>query len=195
MRRHLSLLLSTVAFVVALLGATPLGDAARSTVGKVVPFASKAGFATRAGFATNSGKLNGHVSSPSPGPGQIPVVGPNGTLPSSLGAVGPAGPQGPQGAKGSTGPAGPAGPAGQPGVAQLQLVSKTAAVYSLSQTEVLCPAGKHVLSGGYVGPVTANVVSSVPNTDSTGWYASLTFPNPPQNVTVYALCAVTTNSP
>ena len=85
MNQRLPLILSTTALVVALVGSTPLGRAAESALEQVAPRAKKAD------FAANAGKLNGHRSSVNPKVGQIPVVGQNGKLPASLGAVGPAG--------------------------------------------------------------------------------------------------------
>src|SRR5262249_60628443 len=68
MKLRLPLILSAAALVVSLLGATPLGEAARSTVAKVVPRAKTAD------FAKNAGRLNGHKSSAAPTAGQIPVL-------------------------------------------------------------------------------------------------------------------------
>ena len=59
--------------------------------------------AKRADFAANAGKLNGHKSSLNPTRGQIPVVGADGKLPASIGAVGPQGDQGPAGPAGAGG--------------------------------------------------------------------------------------------
>jgi hypothetical protein len=77
MRQRLPLILSATALLVALLGATPLGQAAGNAIAKAVPIAN---------FARNAGKLNGHTSSVAPGPGQIPVVDAEGKLAPSLGA-------------------------------------------------------------------------------------------------------------
>jgi hypothetical protein len=109
MRQRLPLAFSAAALVIAVLGATPFGQAAVRAVAKAVPVAKVAL------FADNAGKLNGHKSSSSPGPGQIPLVGTSGKLPASIvpsggssgGGAGPAGPAGPTGATGATGPAGP----------------------------------------------------------------------------------------
>ena len=97
MTNRVPLALSTTALVVALVGSTPLGQAAESALDQVVPRAK------RADFAANAGKLNGHKSSVNPSRGQIPVVGTNGKLSASIGAVGPAGPAGPQGPPGRHG--------------------------------------------------------------------------------------------
>lgn len=98
MRHRMPIVLSTAALIVAVLGVTPLGNAA---IHAVVPFAKQAG---------NAAKLNGHRSSLNGAPKTIPVVGANGKLPASLGAVGPQGPAGPKGDKGPKGDTGPIGP-------------------------------------------------------------------------------------
>jgi hypothetical protein len=106
-RRTAPLVLSITAVVVAVAGATPPGRAAGERLAAAVPFAKRAGFAK---FAGDASKLNGRRSTRAGAPGTIPVVGTNGKLPVSIGAVGP---PGPPGTKGDTGPKGPAtGPAG-----------------------------------------------------------------------------------
>lgn len=110
--RRLPMIVSTTALVVALLGSTPLGSAARLQLAKVVPFAKQAGTAK---VAVNALHLNGHVASVGAGPGTIPVVGAGGKLPASLGLVGAAGARGPAGPAGPTGPTGAAGPQGAQG--------------------------------------------------------------------------------
>jgi len=72
-RLHTGLWAATLA--IALLGWTPLGQAAGDAVTRVVPFAKVAG------FAKNAGALNGHASSRAPTAGQIPVLDANGALP------------------------------------------------------------------------------------------------------------------
>jgi hypothetical protein len=138
MTKRLPLILSTTALVVSLLGTTPLGHAARSAVSTVVPLAKTAN------YAKNAAKLNGHGSSLAPRAGQIPVVGKNGKLPATLGAVGPAGPTGPAGA------AGPAGPAGTAGYQRVQQQGDTPNNLNNERTyAVQCPGGKKVLGGGF----------------------------------------------
>jgi hypothetical protein len=108
MRQRAPLVLSITALVVAVFGATPLGQATASKVAaKFPPFARTSGFARLAG---NSNKLNNHRSTLRGLPGTIPVVGANGKLPASIGAVGPQGPAGPAGTAGAKGDRGPAGP-------------------------------------------------------------------------------------
>jgi len=116
MRERLPLLLSATALLVAVFGATPAGHAAGRVIHAVPPFAKRAGFAKFAGTADNAKRLSGHRASTSPKAGDIPVVGANGKLPTSIGAVGPPGPPGPAGSgRGPQGPAGPQGPKGATG--------------------------------------------------------------------------------
>jgi hypothetical protein len=108
MRQRLPIILSTTALIVALIGSTPIGHAARDAIHAVPPFAKKAGYANRAGVAENAKRLAGRTASQNPGPNQIPVLNVSGQLPASIGAVGPQGPQGPQGPKGDKGDPGSA---------------------------------------------------------------------------------------
>ncbi len=105
MRHRAPLVLSITALVIAVLGMSPIGQATAERLSAVVPpFARTAGFAR---LADNSNKLNGHRSTLRGLAGTIPVVGANGKLPASIGAVGPQGPAGAAGPKGDRGPAGP----------------------------------------------------------------------------------------
>jgi hypothetical protein len=155
--QRLAIVLSATALVVALLGATPLGEAARD----ILPIAR---------YAKNSDKVDGINASRIPRPGYLVPLGANGHFPQAVGAIGPPGPPGPPGAAGPTGPAGPVG-----GV----LVSTDTAADSSSpkSTQALCPAGKRVLGGGTElstnaagGPIA--VQDSHPLTNAGGWYAS-----------------------
>jgi len=84
MKQRLPLILSSTALVVALFGATPLGHGAGQLVQSVPPFAKKAGYAAKAGVAANALALNGHRASTTPGPGIIPILDPQGKLPSPI---------------------------------------------------------------------------------------------------------------
>jgi hypothetical protein len=131
MNQRLPLVLSTTALAVALVGSTPVGEAAESALEQVVPRAK------RADFASNAGKLNGHRSSVNPRRGQIPVVGADGRLAASIGGVGPQGPR---------------GEAGPPGVAGYQLIVEQVTVPDGEndfRRALSCPGGKSVLSGGW----------------------------------------------
>ena len=65
------------------------------------------------GAVQNAKLLAGHRASVAPTAGDIPVLGPSGTLPASIGAVGPQGPAGPQGQAGAEGDSGPKGSDGK----------------------------------------------------------------------------------
>lgn len=80
-KAKLPLVLSATALVVALFGATPLGNAAYNMVS----------------FAKNSGKVNGIKASRAPKANQLLPLGPNRKFPSSVVPEGPAGPAGPAG--------------------------------------------------------------------------------------------------
>jgi hypothetical protein len=149
--------LSATALAVALLGATPLGEAARD----ILPIAR---------YAKNAGKVDGFNASRIPRPGYLVPLGPNGRFPQAVGQVGPPGPPG---------PAGPTGPAGAPGPTGLVLVSSDTAVDSSSPkaAEAPCPPGKKALGGGT--ELTANaagnpvaVQDSRPLTTGNGWHGS-----------------------
>lgn len=103
MRKRLPLLLSATALAVALLGSTPLGHAAAKLMQTVPPFAKTAGFAKYAGTADNAKKLAGHKASVTPAAGDVPVLGADGKLPVSIGALGPQGLKGDKGDKGDRG--------------------------------------------------------------------------------------------
>src|SRR5581483_254304 len=94
MKQRVPIVLSVTAIVVAVMGATPMGHAARQALGTVPP------------FATNAGSVNGIKASKTPKPGHLLPLGKNGRFP---GSVVPPGPRGPSGRQGPAGPAGPAG--------------------------------------------------------------------------------------
>jgi Collagen triple helix repeat (20 copies) len=197
-RERLPIVLSASALLlVAVLGATPLGHAAGQAINAVPPFAKTANFAK---FAGNASKLNGRKSTLKGAPGTIPVVGLDGKLPASIGAVGPQGQQGPQGpagakglagpagSKGSSGPSGPAGlpgPPGPPGSAGAPgpigvsgwtfVVQGIGLLPHASQTWVAnCPAGKKALGGGVTGvhDTYFNLTENGPaGAAATGWQA------------------------
>lgn len=175
MKQRLPLIISVTALVVALVGSTPIGNAAQSALEQVVPRAK------RADFAANAGKLNGHKSSVNPSRGQIPVVGTDGKLSASIGAVGPAGPQG------------PAGPAGASGYQWLQTqVNLGEKGFRAAQMD--CPGGKSVLGGGFVlresDTADLSLIESRPISNST-WRFKLenSTGNPSGAQSLYIVCA------
>lgn len=131
MNQRLPIILSTTALVVTLVASTPLGHAAGTALEQVVPRA------TNADFAANAGKLNGHRSSVNPRRGQIPVVGQNGKLSPSIGAVGPAGPKGEP------------GPSGAGGYQRIER-QMTIGGQGFRAEQIDCPGGKAVLGAGHL---------------------------------------------
>jgi hypothetical protein len=131
MNQRLPLVIATTALAVALVGSTPVGQAAESVLDQIVPRAK------RADLAANAVKLNGHRSSFNPKPGQIPVVSAEGKLPESIGAVGPQGPQG------------PAGPRGASGYVRVQENVTVPDGTGAPDFGVSCPGGRSVFGGGY----------------------------------------------
>src|SRR5512144_1276279 len=93
--KRLPIVLSIVAFVIAVMGVTPLGEAARNALP----------------FAKNADRVDMIHASKRAKAGQLYPLGRNAKFPASVlsvtrGPIGPEGPQGPQGAQGARGPAG-----------------------------------------------------------------------------------------
>jgi hypothetical protein len=157
MRKRMPIVLSSCALVVALLGSTPLGQAARDLV---PPRSSVGTIQLKTGAVTSLKVRNYSLLAIDFKRGQLP-----------RGAQGPAGPPGPQGAPGPQGPAGPAGVSG------LQKVFETGAINSVATRSLnaACPAGKVAVGGG-AAVVPANqagvaITASYLQTDTT-WRAS-----------------------
>lgn len=180
---RLSLGLSAAALLVAVFGSTPLGHGATRFADAAIPkYARTAGYAKIAG---NAALLNGHKAAASGAPGTVVVVGANGRLPASIGAVGPA------------------GPAGSVGVSGYQRVTQSvdvsADIAGQGHAGASCPSGEKVLGGGgsilesngaFIGP--NNVIqASFPDSDSSWsvWYSFADNPDHDLHVTVYAICA------
>ena len=90
--QRLPVVLSAAALLIAVLGATPLGHAARQGVARV------------ALYAKNAGKVGGIAASKKPKAGKLLPLGRNGKFPASVlpgGVRGPAGPEGARGPRGS----------------------------------------------------------------------------------------------
>jgi Collagen triple helix repeat (20 copies) len=101
MRPRIPIVLSATALVVALMGMTPLGEAASEQI--------------RATFAQNAGKLRGFAPSKAAKKNTVVVRGANGKIGRASLPPGPRGPRGRRGPTGSTGPAGAVGATGAPG--------------------------------------------------------------------------------
>ena len=191
MRKRLPLVLSSAAFVLALLGMTPIGEAARNAI------PPRAGHAKTADYAKNAGAVNGLKASKRPRVGWLVALGKDAKFPKVVGQVGPQGPQGaagaqgPQGAKGDKGDQGAPGAAGVSGVSAYDVVSvnATLAASGTSSTTAQCPAGKNVLGGG-VSPGLGNVERSSPTNSNTAWTARVKNTAAVNtSMTVYAVCA------
>ncbi len=131
---------------------------------------------------------------PAGAPGEAGPAGPAGPA----GAIGPTGPQGPIGLPGLPGPAGPAGPAGLSGTQIVEALSSTATLPGFGTLTALatCPAGTHVIGGGYESlgdAIKLTPVSSHPAGSDT-WRVVLRSPQvvPTANVQirVYAICSL-----
>jgi hypothetical protein len=153
LHQRLSVILSATALVVALLGVTPVGDAARSAVEAVPPFAK------RAGTAENAKRLGGRK------PSAYARLGARGKLSAALlpaavrGARGPKGDPGPKGDKGDKGERGDKGQKGDRGPSGLvrafakgtgggpsaQLRENGGKPVSLATVDL--PAGRYVVFG------------------------------------------------
>lgn len=181
MRKRLPLALAATALLVALLGSTSLGEAARDAARAVPPFAKKAG------YATNAGAVGGIKASRKPRPGFLVPLGTDGKFPAAVGQAGPPGP------KGDTGEAGPAGPVG---LSELEIVTAQSVndtLVGLKTATASCPAGKKAIGGGAqiqsspVFPIT----QSSPLPDLSGWKAQgwAGMPGGAWAVVTYAVCA------
>ena len=134
MRDRLPMIFSITALVVAVLGVTPLGEAAynavvpRNSVGTLqlkrnaVTSSKLAPNTVRTGQVVNSSLLVEDFK-----PGQIP--------------------QGPKGDKGDKGDRGPTGPVGISGYEIVQASATVNANTTLTSIQPTCPAGKRVLGG------------------------------------------------
>ena len=145
--RRLPIILSITALVVAVLGATPAGEAALNAL----PRASVGPLQLKTNAVTSIKVKNGSLLRADFRAGQIPA--------------------------GPTGPAGPAGAQGAPGTSGLQTVFTTSAINSTTTRTLTatCPSGKTALGGGVaVTPTTATEVAITASylANSTTWTAS-----------------------
>lgn len=134
MRERLPIVLSATALVVAVLGSTPVGEAAKNLV---VPRNSVGTLQLKNGAVTTAKLRSGAVTSAK-------------VANFSLRAIDFRGAQLPRGPQGPAGPAGPAGPQGPPGIGGLQAVYTTGAASSnTTRTQTAsCPTGKQAVGGG-----------------------------------------------
>src|SRR3954465_3353338 len=145
---RLPLMFSASALVVALFGATPVGEAAGSVAAK------GRAFAKRAGYATNSGAVNGIRAARAPAAGRLVPLDKNAKLPEA------------------------AIPARAPAFAGLEYVYGLgdADANGTAVARAVCPEGKKLIGGGFVpnshlpeGYVA--MTASGPSVDKTAWVA------------------------
>lgn len=190
MKERLPLVLSVTAVLIALFGATPIGNA---VVSAVPPFATHA---KTADYSKNAGAVNGIKASTRPRTGWLLALGKGGKFPASVGVAGPPGPAGGPGPKGDPGPKGATGPAGVSGVSLVQANVSAAASNTLAGS-VQCPAGTTVVGGGgditsgtsYFGPFEHDSLPA-----NNGWIVRWQMAytgNFDLAGTVYAICAKT----
>lgn len=190
--KHLPLAISLAALVVAVLGTTAVGPAAAEIAANVVPFARVAG---KANVSDNAKRLNGRRSSVAGLANTIPVVGADGKLPASIGAVGPQGPKGDKGSKGDKGPKGDPGPQGAPGASGYQVATASAPVDATGRkfARAVCPTGKRVVGGGHSIPYVGSyeIIRSYP--DGNTWYVIADHAGGGNwSVVAYAVCVAVT---
>ena len=199
MKERLTLVLSAVALLIALFGATPLGEAAGRALTAVPPFAKKSGYATTAGYAKNAGAVGGFKASRRPVAGRLLVLGANGKFPPSVGAVGPRGDKGDPGSHGDPGQKGDRGDPGAPGLSGLEVVSGSTATNGADDKSinVTCPSNKKLigggaLTGGFSGEF--EISNSYPDAGSNRWVASASetnaFGGGSWSLKAYAFCAI-----
>lgn len=178
MRQAISLGCSVAALMIATLGSTPLGEAARNAVqavprGSVGTLQLKRNAVTSSKLAPNSVRtgqvVDGSLLTQDFKPGQIP--------------------QGPKGDKGATGPV---------GISGYEIVTLTGIVAANSSTNVQphCPTGKKVLGGTATvqgGPFTGvffnAVVSSINGPFDTYHVLAANTNASARNLTIRAICA------
>jgi hypothetical protein len=168
---RLPIILSTTALIVAVLGVTPLGEAAREQL------------APRNSVGTAQLRTNAVISSKVRNRSLLAIDFRRGQLPQ-----GPAGPQG---------PVGPQGPGGAPGVSarELRAATSTNDSSSFKTASVTCPAGKQMLGGGVaITPSSASVPVAITTSyfNGTAWVGSARETSPFAGswvVNVIAICA------
>lgn len=199
--KRLPVVLSVAAFLLALLGVTSLGEAAKNALP----------------FAKNADRVDAIHASKTPKAGQLYPLGANKKFPAKvlsvtrgpkgetgeMGLMGPTGPKGAVGARGPAGPVGPAGAQGLPGPVSLFYVWSDPMEIPkdglFHQQFVYCPDGTTVLGAGWrtsvVDPV---IVASDWVTDAddvpVGWYVQMSNRSGPTGyLTVIASCAEPTD--
>jgi hypothetical protein len=207
MRRvKLTPVVAVTGLVVAILGSTPLGQAAERLV---LPRASVGTAQLKPGAVTGAkvrdgtllaadfeaGQLRAGPQGERGAPGAAGPKGDSGAK-GDPGVRGPAGARGPAGPKGDPGPPGPPGRSGAPGISGWELVISPGKAVALHETEwdaVHCPARKKVVGGGVsVDPGFSNVVQTAPLNDGVGWSGGVRSISSAVAMFVWAICAYVT---
>jgi hypothetical protein len=183
MRERLPLVISITALVIAVLGTTPLGEAAYNaivppnSVGAIQLRNAAVTNAKLRGDAVTSGKVkNRSLKAIDFAPGQLP-----------------AGPPGPKGDKGDKGTKGDKGDKGATGITAYEIVRKSVSVpaNSLGHVQVQCPTGKQVIGGAanvQLLPAGVLVFTNLTGTDNWDAFARNTTAAP-QQLNGVAICA------
>jgi hypothetical protein len=184
-QQKLPILLSSVALGVAILGATPAGQAAARLI---VPSNSVGTLQLKPGSVTDT-KIRRHSLTASAFKvGQLPT-GAQGVA----GQTGPQGPQGAQGAQGAQGSQGPAGPAGISGYHIAAAASGPVAPGAKGLAIAMCNQGEKALGGGIVS-ATANAkwtIQYLYPSDNAPRFLAVAFNETasPAEFSAYAVCA------
>ena len=167
--KRLPIVLSAAAFVIALMGVTPLGQATRDALP----------------FAKNADRVDTLHASKTPRAGQLYPLGANKKFPAKVlsvtrgpkgetGEMGLSGPTGPKGVAGARGPAGPPGAQGLPGPNSLFYVWSNSVTLpgnnGVASAGAACPEGTAVVAGGWTmaGPIATTDVEVI----TSEWVAS-----------------------
>ena len=178
----ISIILAATALLVAVLGATPVGQAAGRLV---LPQNSVGAVQLKKSAVTGLKVKNGSLLAADFKAGQLP-----------RGAQGPKGDTGAQGPKGDKGDKGDTGAPGATNVIRRSAAGPPAGAGGYSNATASCQAGETLVGGGavytWVPPAGPTLTTSGPKPDSaTSWVASFRNDGPGGSLTAfaYALCA------
>ena len=165
MNLKLNTIIAVTALVVAVLGTTPVGNAAARLV---LPASSVGAKQLKTNAVTGAKVKNGTLTALDFEQGALPA-GPKGD-------PGSQGPQGEQGIPGQPGPKGDKGDAGAPGLSGYEELTGHSATNvapgQVGEALVKCPAGKKALAGEYTGNVGAYFAPDAfeAMANGAGWY-------------------------
>jgi len=174
--RRLPIVLSLMALVIAVMGMTPFGEAAKNAIP----------------FAKNADRVDLIHASKKPTAGKLYPLGANAKFPAKVLSV----TRGPAGPKGATGPMGPTGPAGPVRLRYVESAPVTLGPGERNFGSAWCPSGEYP-SGGGVSALAADewVTASFPAPIDTppnpnGWIAWVKNTSADQNRTfnVFVIC-------